>query len=109
MQDSPTENAYLSAISSHFSYWANADTALFVLRAVNDVDVINGPVKEDKDVKEVPPQPSSAGTAAVAVAGAAAPGTADAVGSDPVDNSPEAIVDARWLGSSKQRQLHPVG
>ena len=40
MQDSPTENAYLAAIKAHFCYWSSYDTALFILRAVYGVDVL---------------------------------------------------------------------
>lgn len=40
MQDSPTENAYLAAIKAHFCYWGSYDTALFILRAVYGVDVL---------------------------------------------------------------------
>ncbi|KAK9852138.1 hypothetical protein WJX84_007417 [Apatococcus fuscideae] len=42
LQSSPTENPWLSAISSHFSYWTSSDTALFVLRAVYGLDVLTG-------------------------------------------------------------------
>ena len=40
LQDSPTENAYLAAIKAHFCYWSSYDTALFILRAVYGVDVL---------------------------------------------------------------------
>ena len=40
MQDSPTENAYLAAIKAHFCYWSSYDTALFILRAVYGIDVL---------------------------------------------------------------------
>ncbi len=45
-QTGPTENPWLSAISSHFSYWTSADTALFVLRALHGLDVRQGISKE---------------------------------------------------------------
>ena len=45
LQSSPTENPWLSAISSHFSYWTSSDTALFVLRAVYGLDVLTGASK----------------------------------------------------------------
>ncbi|KAK9808811.1 hypothetical protein WJX72_004107 [[Myrmecia] bisecta] len=38
--DSPTANAWLSAISAHFGYWNDPDTALFVMRAVMGKDVL---------------------------------------------------------------------
>lgn len=55
MQDSPTENAYLAAIKAHFCYWGSYDTALFVLRAVYGVDVLQesryaSKTKPSKDV-----------------------------------------------------------
>jgi len=40
VQDSPTENAYLAAIKAHFCYWSSYDTALFILRAIYGVDVL---------------------------------------------------------------------
>ena len=40
MQDSPTESAYLAAIKAHFCYWGSYDTALFILRAVYGIDVL---------------------------------------------------------------------
>lgn len=42
LQESPTENQYLSAISSHFSYWHSPDTALLLARAVSGLDVLTG-------------------------------------------------------------------
>jgi hypothetical protein len=41
-QTGPADNPWLSAISSHFAYWASADTALFVLRALHGLDVRQG-------------------------------------------------------------------
>ena len=41
-QTGPAENPWLSAISSHFAYWASPDTALFVLRALHGLDVRQG-------------------------------------------------------------------
>jgi DDHD domain len=52
LQESPTENPYLSAISSHFSYWTNADTALLLARAVSGLDVLTGRPK-GRNTKEV--------------------------------------------------------
>lgn len=40
------ENPWLSAMSSHFCYWASLDVALFVLRATYGYDVRLGPPKE---------------------------------------------------------------
>ncbi len=40
MQDSPTKNAYLAAIKAHFCYWSSYDSALFILRAVYGIDVL---------------------------------------------------------------------
>jgi DDHD domain len=53
LQESPTENPYLSAISSHFSYWTNADTALLLARAVSGLDVLTGKPKGRSSTKEV--------------------------------------------------------
>ena len=55
VQDSPTENAYLATIKAHFRYWSSYDTALFVLRAVYGVDVLQegryaSKIKPVKDV-----------------------------------------------------------
>lgn len=48
LQESPTENQYLSAISSHFSYWSSCDTALLVARAVSGLDVLTGRPAADR-------------------------------------------------------------
>lgn len=42
LQTGPTENPWLSAISSHFGYWTSLDTALFVLRGLHGLDVRQG-------------------------------------------------------------------
>ena len=42
LQTGPTENPWLSAISSHFGYWTSPDIALFVLRALHGLDVRQG-------------------------------------------------------------------
>lgn len=52
VQDSPTENPYLSAISSHFSYWTSPDTALLLARAVSGLDVLTGRAKGSRDHKD---------------------------------------------------------
>lgn len=44
-QTGNVENPWLSAISSHFGYWASVDTALFVLRALHGLDVRQGTPK----------------------------------------------------------------
>lgn len=44
-QTGPTENPWLSAISSHFAYWASPDVGLFVQRAIHGHDVRLGPPK----------------------------------------------------------------
>ena len=56
MQDSPTENAYLAAIKAHFCYWSSYDTALFILRAVYGVDVLQESryASKSKPAKDVP-------------------------------------------------------
>ena len=56
MQDSPTENAYLAAIKAHFCYWSSYDTALFILRAVYGVDVLQESryASKTKPAKDVP-------------------------------------------------------
>ncbi|CAL8470099.1 g9641 [Coccomyxa elongata] len=46
LQTGPTENPWLSAISSHFTYWTSSDTALFVLRALHGLDVRQGIPKD---------------------------------------------------------------
>ena len=55
LQDSPTENAYLAAIKAHFCYWSSYDTALFVLRAVYGVDVLQESryASKTKPIKDV--------------------------------------------------------
>lgn len=55
VQDSPTENAYLAAIKAHFCYWSSYDTALFVLRAVYGIDVLQESryASKTKPVKDV--------------------------------------------------------
>lgn len=55
VQDSPTENAYVATIKAHFRYWSSYDTALFVLRAVYGIDVLQegryaSKIKPVKDV-----------------------------------------------------------
>lgn len=45
LQDTMTEIQYLSAINSHFCYWTDADTGLFILRAVHGLDVLQGTPK----------------------------------------------------------------
>ncbi|CAL5218604.1 g301 [Coccomyxa viridis] len=47
LQTGPTENPWLSAISSHFGYWTSLDTALFVLRGLHGLDVRQGVSKAD--------------------------------------------------------------
>ena len=42
LQAGNVENPWLSAMSSHFAYWASADAALFVLRALHGLDVRQG-------------------------------------------------------------------
>lgn len=42
LQAGNVENPWLSAMSSHFAYWASTDTALFVLRALHGLDVRQG-------------------------------------------------------------------
>jgi len=56
VQDSPTENAYLAAIKAHFCYWSSYDTALFILRAVYGVDVLQESryASKTKPAKDVP-------------------------------------------------------
>lgn len=46
LQSGNVENPWLSAMSSHFAYWASPDVALFLLRALNHHDVRLGPPKE---------------------------------------------------------------
>lgn len=45
LQTGPTENPWLSAISSHFGYWTSLDTSLFVLRGLHGLDVRQGTSK----------------------------------------------------------------
>lgn len=61
LQDSPTENAYLAAIKAHFCYWSSYDTALFILRAVYGVDVLQESryASKTKPAKDVPADKSS--------------------------------------------------
>lgn len=47
LQTGPTENPWLSAISSHFGYWTSLDTALFVLRGLHGLDVRQGVPKAE--------------------------------------------------------------
>ena len=58
MQSGNVENPWLSAISSHFSYWASPDVALFILRALHHQDVRLGTGKEDASAAP-PIRPSS--------------------------------------------------
>ena len=46
MQSGNVENPWLSAMSSHFAYWASPDVALFILRALHHQDVRLGAPKE---------------------------------------------------------------
>ena len=39
MQSGNVENPWLSAMSSHFAYWASGDVGLFILRALHHQDV----------------------------------------------------------------------
>ena len=66
LQTGPTENPWLSAISSHFGYWASADTALFVLRGLHGLDVRQGVSKAEAAHAISPmtsPQSAAAATA----------------------------------------------
>eukprot|EP00887_Chlorella_sp_A99_P003527 scaffold7.g3527.t1 len=66
-QESALENAYLSALSSHFIYWTSPDVALFVLRAVHHQDVLASVAKQPAPATAVAalpapaPQPGSPG------------------------------------------------
>ena len=66
MQTGPAENPWLSAISSHFAYWASADTALFVLRALHGLDVRQGVPKQAAAAAEGSSPPVGAAVAAPA-------------------------------------------
>ena len=70
-QTGPADNPWLSAISSHFAYWASGDTALFVLRALHGLDVRQGVSKaEAAGVSSSPlssPSPAAAAGAAPGV------------------------------------------
>jgi hypothetical protein len=59
-QTGPAENPWLSAISSHFAYWASLDTALFVLRALHGLDVRQG-IHKDAAASALSPQGSPGG------------------------------------------------
>ena len=39
LQSGNVENPWLSAMSSHFAYWASGDVGLFILRALHHQDV----------------------------------------------------------------------
>ena len=67
----PADNHWLSAISSHFAYWASADTALFVLRALHGLDVRQGTPKYEAAGALGTP---SLGSPSAAGAGGHAPG-----------------------------------
>jgi len=58
LQAGNVENPWLSAMSSHFAYWASPDVALFILRALHHQDVRLGAVKPPP-----PPPPASPHTA----------------------------------------------
>lgn len=56
LQSGNVENPWLSAMSSHFAYWASPDVALFILRALHHQDVRLGAPKEA--AKEAAKEPS---------------------------------------------------
>lgn len=50
LQEASLEHQYLAALSAHFMYWSSPDVALFVHRAIHDLDVISGePLLGDDD------------------------------------------------------------
>jgi hypothetical protein len=60
---------YLLAIGAHFSYWADADVALFVARAARGLDVLGA----DRPATRAAPPPPAEGQGESAAPGAAAP------------------------------------
>lgn len=65
MQTGNVENPWLSAMSSHFVYWASLDVALFILRALHHQDVRLGASKEPPAAavaKSPPPAQAADGT-----------------------------------------------
>lgn len=54
LQEASLEHQYLAALSAHFMYWNSPDVALFVHRAIHNLDVISGEplVEEEEDDDE---------------------------------------------------------